>query len=169
MSVARDEYRQLVDEGLHQATALLGRHVNDRDGPGLTTVSTMVALEREGPLRVTALAAGAGVSQPAMTELVQRLTRQGWVERVPDPGDRRVTLVAVTEQGRAMLTERRAAHQRRLGDLLSTLPEQDQAALALAMHVATPILRRLAGDLAWRRDPAPPREPQSAPREEGRS
>ncbi|WP_306216192.1 MarR family winged helix-turn-helix transcriptional regulator [Actinoplanes sp. RD1] len=141
--VVREGYRQIVDDGLHQATALLGRHLSDRDGPGLTTMSNLVRLEQEGPARVTTLAAGAGVSQPAMTELVQRLAKQGWVERVPDPGDGRATLVAITPNGRAVLDQRRAAHQQRLGKLLATLSDEDAAALELAMHVALPILGRL--------------------------
>ncbi|MCB0872812.1 MAG: MarR family transcriptional regulator [Thermoleophilia bacterium] len=37
------------------------------------------------------------------TYLVDRLAEAGWVSREPDPGDRRVSLVALTDEGRAVV------------------------------------------------------------------
>ena len=38
-----------------------------------------------------------------MTSVVDRLERDGWVVRGPDPGDRRVTCVQITPAGREAL------------------------------------------------------------------
>ena len=38
----------------------------------LTAVSTLASIERFGPLRLTALAAREGVTQPAMTQLISQ-------------------------------------------------------------------------------------------------
>ena len=122
----------------------MARHLDeDRQRLSLTTVSVLNRLHREGPVRLTALATGAGVSQPAMTELVQRLSRQGLVTRMSDPADGRVALVDITDTGRALMADRRQARHDRLADLLATLPAEDEAALELAMHVALPIVQRL--------------------------
>jgi DNA-binding MarR family transcriptional regulator len=86
--------------------------------------------------RVSVLAERAGVSKQAMAQLVAHLERHGYVERVPDAGDRRAKLVRATDRGRevfavarelmadaeARLTERLgAAKLRRLRALLEEL------------------------------------------------
>jgi DNA-binding MarR family transcriptional regulator len=78
-----------------------------------------------------------------MTELVQRLERQRLVTRVDDPEDGRVALVTITDAGRAPLDDQRRGRRDQLAELLTALPAEDEATLALAMHVALPIIRRL--------------------------
>jgi DNA-binding MarR family transcriptional regulator len=138
--------RENVAEGLEQAAILTLRHLSDRTGMGLTANLTLGTLDREGPARVTALAAAASIGQPAMTELVQRLHRQNLVTRVDDPGDGRAALVTITDAGRALLDDERRDRRDRLAELLATLPADDETTLTLAMHVALPIIRRLIDD-----------------------
>jgi DNA-binding MarR family transcriptional regulator len=139
--------REIAVEGLEQAAILMVRHLAVRTGLGLTANLTLGTLDREGPARVTALAAAATIGQPAMTELVQRLERQGLVTRVEDPGDGRVALVTVTNDGRALLDDQQRDRRDRMAELLTALPEEDdEITLTLAMHVALPIIRRLIDD-----------------------
>jgi DNA-binding MarR family transcriptional regulator len=138
--------RENAAEGLEQAAILVLRHLSDRTGMGLTANLTLSTLNREGPARVTALAAAASIGQPAMTELVQRLERQSLVTRVDDPGDGRAALVTITDAGRALLDDMRRDRRDRLADLLTALPADDEVTLSLAMHVALPIIRRLIDD-----------------------
>lgn len=49
--------------------------------------------------RLTELADIIGVSKSAMTQLIDVLVRRGYVERVPDPHDRRATLIRRTARG----------------------------------------------------------------------
>jgi DNA-binding MarR family transcriptional regulator len=49
--------------------------------------------------RVTELAERAGVGKPSMSETIDVLVRLGYMERVPDPRDRRATLIRRTERG----------------------------------------------------------------------
>lgn len=119
------------------------RHLSGRAAPNLTALMTLSALEREGPVRVTTLAAAACIGQPAMTELIQRLERQGLVTRVDDPEDGRVALVSLSDEGRALRGEQQRERRDRLAVLLTALPAEDEAALNLAMRVALPIIRRL--------------------------
>jgi DNA-binding MarR family transcriptional regulator len=55
------------------------------------------------------------------------------VTRVPDPADRRVVQVAITDEGRAVLSRRRAARAGRLGALLAALGPEERAAVAAAL------------------------------------
>ena len=129
------------------------RHVTVRTGLGLTANLTLDTLHREGPARVTVLAAAASIGQPAMTELVQRLERQSLVTRVDDPEDGRAALVTITNAGRALLDDQRRDRRDRLAELLTALPADDEVTLTLAMHVALPIIRGLIDDAQQSRTP----------------
>jgi DNA-binding MarR family transcriptional regulator len=52
--------------------------------------------------RVSVLAGRAGMTKQAMAELVAHLEARGYVERIPDPSDRRAKLVRATRRGRRM-------------------------------------------------------------------
>jgi len=59
--------------------------------------------------RVSDLAARARITKQSMAELVAHLERHGYVERVPDPTDRRAKLVRATARGREVFAIARAA------------------------------------------------------------
>ncbi|MEU1788235.1 MarR family transcriptional regulator [Streptomyces sparsogenes] len=136
------ERREEIADVLEQLAVLAVRQLAKRD-ISMTAASALGRLAREGPTRLTSLAADEGVSQPAMTQLVQRLVKQGLMARVADPGDGRAVLVSITDAGRRLLAERRRDRVARLSDLLAALPPEDQAALAAAVGSAAPALRRL--------------------------
>jgi DNA-binding MarR family transcriptional regulator len=52
---------------------------------------------------VGTLARRAQMTKQSMAELVAHLERHGFVERIPDPADRRAKLVRVTGKGRATI------------------------------------------------------------------
>lgn len=99
----------------------------------LTSASTISTLDRTGPLRLTELASIEGVAQPSMTALVTGLERSGYVERRPDPGDKRVVLVALTDAGREHMRARRQAGAERFAVLIDRLSPDDLAALSAAL------------------------------------
>ena len=120
----------------------------------LTAVSTLAALERRKPWRLTDLAVNEGVTQPSMTALVTQLEDLGFAERRRDPGDGRVVLVAITRAGREYLRSTRRAGARVFTALIDRLAEEDVAAL----NTALPALRRLL-DVAAACETGGPRPP----------
>ncbi|MGA4932551.1 MarR family winged helix-turn-helix transcriptional regulator [Streptomyces incarnatus] len=139
------------------------RVVTDHRDLSFTAASTLARLEREGPVRLTLLAAAEGVAQPSMTQLVQRLERQGLVMRVDDAVDGRVTLIAVTDAGREVLAARRRSRDARLADLVAGLPDDDRRALADAMRVVAPLVQRMLSDTARSAQPPQPAQPALQP------
>ncbi|MFF5402699.1 MarR family winged helix-turn-helix transcriptional regulator [Streptomyces misionensis] len=131
---------------LAETAAAVIRVVTDHRDISLTVASTLARLEREGPLRLTLLAAAEGVAQPSMTQLVQRLERQGLIMRVGDAVDGRVTLIGISDAGRDVLAARRRSRDARLADVMATLPEDDQRALTEAMRVVAPLVQRMLTD-----------------------
>lgn len=71
--------------------------------------------QEHGALTLTALAGAMHQSLPALSQRVSALEAQGYVERVPDPDDRRVIGVCVTPEGRTVME----VAYRRFGSILS--------------------------------------------------
>ena len=137
--------REEIADALEQASILTTRHITNQT-VSLTSALALSRLNEQGPIRLTTLAAAEGLAQPSMTQLIQRLERQGLATRINDPEDGRVALVNITNAGRALLDDRRGDRRDRLGELLKDLSPEDEAALILAANVALPIIRGLVHD-----------------------
>jgi DNA-binding MarR family transcriptional regulator len=106
----------------------------------MTARATMARLQLEGPTRISDLARAEGVTQPALTGLVNRLEAEHLVRREPDPTDARAALVVLTDAGQAFIDQRRAERSRLLAAQVEQLAAADQEALLAAL----PALQRLA-------------------------
>jgi DNA-binding MarR family transcriptional regulator len=126
-----------------------------------------------GPPRMADLAARLEVVPRAVTTLVDGLEANGWVHRAPDPTNRRVIRIEVTDSGldtlRALRTARRSAaeevlaplsgaQRETLGELLSALSEAPDAAGRPA-----PESRHGTAASQPSRPEAPPAGPPAAP------
>jgi DNA-binding MarR family transcriptional regulator len=111
----------------------------------LSASGVLDGLDTDGPGRLTALAAAAGLSQPALTQLVQRFERRGIVSRMIDLRDRRAAVIAITDAGREIVRQRRGYVRQRLAELVTALHPDGQAALELAALVTLPLITRLKG------------------------
>jgi DNA-binding MarR family transcriptional regulator len=99
---------------------------------------------RGGPRRITELAADERVTQPAITLLVNRLAERGWVERVPDPTDRRAVLVSLTAAGHEVFEQLRAEYRALLHEEMASLEDSEVETLAAAVAVLDKLIGRLA-------------------------
>ncbi|WP_043632957.1 MarR family winged helix-turn-helix transcriptional regulator [Nonomuraea candida] len=106
---------------------------------GFTTLSVLHTLAGRGPQRLSTLAAGEQVTQPAMTQIVARMRHEGLVERRRDPSDKRAVLVHLTAAGAAVVKGRRADRIAHLTDLTGRLTPAEWAPVLAAL----PSLRRL--------------------------
>lgn len=109
------------------------RRLTPRGPLSLTAASTLRRLERSGPHRLCELYAPEGISQPAMTQLVTRLEKEGLARRGSDPADGRAVVVTITEAGREAVARRREGRTRALSALLEQLPAEDHAAIMAAL------------------------------------
>ncbi|MFD7699652.1 MarR family winged helix-turn-helix transcriptional regulator [Streptomyces caelestis] len=81
------------------------------------------------PPRMADLAERLEVVPRAVTTLVDGLEANGKVRRVPDPANRRVIRIELTEDGRAALRELRAARRSAAEEILAPLGEAQREAL----------------------------------------
>ena len=103
----------------------------------LATAAVLARLVREGPLTMTALAMAESVSQPNMTQLVNRLERDGLARKTAGRADRRTVLVEVTDEGRRVVRQRRQQRAAVLREVLASLDDRDVVAVSEALPALT--------------------------------
>jgi DNA-binding MarR family transcriptional regulator len=130
-------------DALHSAAIHILRRVRVHDTESGLTPSRLSALSVVvfgGPLSLTSLAAAEQVSLPTISRLVGELEREGLVEKLPDPEDRRVRRVVATAAGESLMWEGR---RRRVAALARRLADLEPEELAV-LRRAAPVLRSLA-------------------------
>jgi DNA-binding MarR family transcriptional regulator len=130
----------LLREPVRIANALIAERLAERGHPDVRPPhGNVFQFLDAGGTRVSVLAERAAISKQSMAELVAHLERHDYVERVPDPSDRRAKLVRSTSRGRevfAIAGEVAAELERdwtervgkaRMGELRATLTELNEA------------------------------------------
>lgn len=106
----------------------------DEHGLTMWGYSVLVALDR-GPMRSqAALAESINADKTRIIPTLDELQAQGYIERHPDPADRRVRLLALTDSGRRVKDSAQSAIQRGEERWLSRLSADDRAAFLRALR-----------------------------------
>jgi DNA-binding MarR family transcriptional regulator len=97
-------------------------------------VMLAINLDADTPaLRVTALSDLLKITPAGVTHLLNPLETLGYIERLPDPNDRRVVLIGLTQEGDAMAQDLIAEVQEKLSGLVKYLGEEDSRTLIRLM------------------------------------
>ncbi|CAL9370889.1 MarR family winged helix-turn-helix transcriptional regulator [Streptomyces sp. enrichment culture] len=107
------------------------RHLEHRD-LGITPAQSRLLrtlAHFDSPPRMADLAERLEVVPRAVTTLVDGLEASGRVRRVPDPANRRVIRIEVTERGREALRELREARRSAAEEILAPLTPAERAVL----------------------------------------
>ncbi|MFJ9739316.1 MarR family winged helix-turn-helix transcriptional regulator [Streptomyces sp. NPDC101166] len=134
----------------------LGRILPADCSAGSAAVLTL--LGRHGDLRMSALAELLAVDMSVTSRHAAHLAERGWIERSPDPADKRSRILRLTPEGTAMLLELSRRSTDLLAERLSDWTEDEVGQLILLMTR----LRASFGDCrttAHRPPPAPPSPP----------
>jgi DNA-binding MarR family transcriptional regulator len=103
----------------------------------------LATLSDSTPLAVGALALEVLAKQPTLTKSLDRLSAQGWVERLPDPDDARRARVRLTPAGQAKVGPLLRAAERHQRDRLSALGVSTPGGLRQALRA---LVRQVDGD-----------------------
>jgi DNA-binding MarR family transcriptional regulator len=97
----------------------------------------IAALEQllDSPVTVSELAARLGLTLPTVSGVLADLDRAGFIERHPDPADRRRTIVAVIPAKAALIGEWLNGAARPLARVLEQLSPSEQDAFLKAMNL----------------------------------
>lgn len=92
----------------------------------------LAALRRAGKpyqLNPSELMRATMLSSGGMTKRLDRLAQMGLIERLPDPGDRRGTLIRLTELGRRRIDDALPVHVSNEEDILAPLSPRQRSTL----------------------------------------
>ena len=114
----------------------LGAHLNGLVAEvaarhGLTGQQAALLRSLDHPRRMRAVADHLRCDPSNVTGLIDRIERRGLVERAPDPDDRRVRLLALTERGRAVRDGLEAELVVQVAGASTLTPDEAAALLAL--------------------------------------
>lgn len=101
-------------------------------GVSMTQLHMLSMLVRHGETTMSRLAAAIDASLSNVTGLVDRMEQRGYVERFRVPDDRRVIMIRVTPQGRAMLDEIETLRSDLFRGVLDGLPDERLDGLRVA-------------------------------------
>jgi DNA-binding MarR family transcriptional regulator len=153
----------LLDRGLNANFARFGLTRTDWDV--LASLRRVGAPYRRSPTELyRALMRTSG----GMTHLVDRLEREGLVERVADPDDRRGLLVELTRRGRALVRRVGPSHLETERRLLAALTPAEQGELARLLRKLLIGLEAPSADPGHARQPKVPNARRDGPRRRGR-
>jgi DNA-binding MarR family transcriptional regulator len=94
--------------------------------PTPAQIQLAIELAQDGPATVGELAHRLGVSAPAASLLVDRMTEHGMVERRRDTEDRRVVWVQLTPAAQAIANAMLGVWRERLTGFMETLPQSER-------------------------------------------
>ena len=114
---------------LTEAVSLLQHQVEQQlraeGGISYVQFQLLARLNARGPLTMTDLADGVVYSRSGLTYQADLLAKAGLITRRPSPDDERATLVAITDDGRALLGRVMPGHIQVTRLLLDPLSDQD--------------------------------------------
>jgi len=95
--------------------------------------------------RVQDIADGLGVTPPSVSVALRRLEKAGWLERHPDPEDKRATCSALTKKSMQMMERVKAAQYKGIEQFLMglTANEKDSLVRLLEKAISTAETRKV--------------------------
>lgn len=101
----------------------------------MAQINVLYHLHYRGPCEVLTFTRIFSLSPAGASQLIERMVRQGWVERLADPADRRVRRVHLTDLGRQLVTESIAARNEWIVRFSSRLTFEEKQQVARAFQL----------------------------------
>jgi MarR family multiple antibiotic resistance transcriptional regulator len=92
--------------------------------------------------RVADLASAFAIGVGTTSKIVDRMEKEGWLERHPNPANRRSSLLALTPAGESVVSQAEPAWQAAIQDILGAVTAADLTALSRALAALRSDLER---------------------------
>ncbi len=110
-----------------------------------TRISVLLAVVRDGPLRLSALATSESLNPTMLSRVISDLAEAGLIERASDQGDRRAAWVNATAGGRRLAERMRRERTDALNLALQGLSAEDRSLLEQALPALEELGEQLGG------------------------
>ena len=94
-------------------------------------LKSLFYISRHGRVNPSCLASGIRVTPANVTGIVDRLIEQGLLTRTPDPDDRRISWLRVTDSGKTLINDLREGRAQEMRRTLGKLTKEE---LSIAAH-----------------------------------
>jgi len=98
-------------------------------------LKSLFYISRHGRVNLSGLASGIRVTPANVTGIVDRLVEQGLLTRTPDPDDRRISWLTVTDEGKTLINDLREGRVQEMRRILDKLTEEELAIVARGFEV----------------------------------
>ncbi|MDM0088034.1 MULTISPECIES: MarR family transcriptional regulator [unclassified Variovorax] len=126
-------FTRIADDGLREFGFAVGQ------------LPVLVSLKERKTLSQAELARIAQVEQPSMAQLLARMERDGLVERVPDPDDKRSRLISLTPLATRRLPKAKAVMDAHAQQVLEGFSAEDMAQLMALLTRLNANVERMGG------------------------
>ena len=93
-------------------------------------LKSLFYISRHGKVNLSGLASGIHVTQANVTGIVDRLVEQGLLTRTPDPDDRRISWLRLTDKGKMLINNLREGRAKEMHKILDKLTEEELSVVA---------------------------------------
>jgi DNA-binding MarR family transcriptional regulator len=136
----RNLFSDLFQQMVMNSKGLMGFPVNS------SQLKAMAAFHEDRQYSMGELCKIAKVKMPSMTEVVDRLEKEGFVERVRDTNDRRVVKVQLTPAGKKAHNGILKTRQQELMNIFGCLDERERQRFLKALRTASATMKHVAGE-----------------------
>jgi MarR family transcriptional regulator, organic hydroperoxide resistance regulator len=146
-SVPVDRYTAEIDELLHAVGATTKRQAREVMAAYDITppqCEALLVLKEFGGLAMGELCSKVGSACSTATDLIDRMERNGYVERVRDTADRRVIRLRITVKGEEVIEKVQSASRSNLANQLTSMDQADKERLIQALEQLNDLLKREA-------------------------
>ena len=119
-------------------------HSDDDMSP--SQLEVFAAIVRNGPLRLSDLAANEGINTTMLSRVVAKLEERGLITRSLDSRDGRVVHLSASAQGVALHQTMRLERTLALGEAVAHLTANQQRAIVIALPALEELVELLRGD-----------------------
>jgi len=113
----------------------------------LPQLKTLFFISCQGTTNTKTVAESFGVTSSNMTGIIDRLVKQGLVNRQENPANRRMYELRVTKRGEDKIAELRQTGTRFLSEVLTQMSEEDLAVFARGLSLLKKAAEANRGDL----------------------
>ncbi|MFH8248761.1 MarR family winged helix-turn-helix transcriptional regulator [Microbacterium sp. B2969] len=140
----------LLDRLLQIADLFQRDMAREYDGTPLSParMGVLWTIHHSGPVQQHTIAAALNVTPRNITGLVDALEAVGYVERIPDPTDRRARLVGLTPQGHELMERTVREHAALNATLLASVRAADRDRVEVAIAAIADRLAQLVSEAA---------------------
>jgi DNA-binding MarR family transcriptional regulator len=112
-------------------------HFSKESGLSMQQIRTLFHLRHDGRCGVSEVGDLLGVTNPAASQMIDRLVLSGFIKRTEDPFDRRAKQLKLTEKGRTIVDESIEIRRRWMEKLTDALTLEEQKSIIAALVILT--------------------------------